>query len=391
MIFDKILPESPLQTYEKSPMLVYLHIPYCDSKCHYCAFNSYVGRFDTRPAYMKALHRQLAHELKRFGARAGSIETLFIGGGTPSTVAPDLYAPLFDLLRPYLAPDAEITAEANPNSTTRTWLEGMHDLGVGRISFGVQSFDPDKLKTLGRAHSPDQAKEAILTAHELGIPHLSLDLIYNVHGDTEALLASDITQAFDLPIDHLSAYELTIESHTPFAETPEVRQTNDQLAFFVAQEITQRGFTHYEISNFGRYQSRHNLGYWELKDYIGAGAGAVGYKSLSAQMEDGGWRMEDERSQDTAGIRYYPPTDINGYLRDPLAVMEEPLSAEDLRTERLFLGLRSRVGVEADGLSASMRDRADLLVREGKLTFEAGRYHNPDFFLADELSLFVLG
>ncbi len=366
-------------------MLVYLHIPYCDSKCHYCAFNSYVGRFDTRPAYMKALRRQLAHELERYNATPGSIETLFIGGGTPSTVPPDLYAPLFDLLRPWLSDDAEITAEANPNSATRPWLEGMRDLGVGRISFGVQSFDPDKLKTLGRAHSPDQAKEAILAAHDLGIPHLSLDLIYNVHGDTEVLLASDITQAFDLPIDHLSAYELTIESHTPFAETPEVRQTNDQLAFFVAQEITQRGFEHYEISNFGRYQSRHNLGYWELKNYIGVGAGAVGFRGLtSLQMEDG-W------PQDTAGKRYYPPADIDGYLRDPLAATEEPLTAEDLRTERLFLGLRSRVGVEADVLRASMRDRADLLVREGKLTFSAGRYHNPDFFLADELALFVLG
>jgi len=375
MIFDKILPESPLQTYEKSPMLVYLHIPYCDSKCHYCAFNSYVGRFDTRPAYMKALHRQLAHELERFGATPGSIETLFIGGGTPSTVTPDLYAPLFDLLRPYLTDDTEITAEANPNSASTEWLSGMHELGVNRVSFGVQSFDPDKLKTLGRAHTPDQAREAILTAYDLGVPHLSLDLIYNVHGDTEALLASDITQAFDLPIDHLSAYELTIESHTPFAQTPQMRQTDDALAFFVAQEITRRGFEHYEISNFGRYPSRHNLGYWELKDYIGAGTGAVGFRGLTSKT----------------GIRYYPPTDIDAYLRDPLAVTEEPLSAEDLRTERLFLGLRSRVGVEADGLSASMRDRADLLVREGKLTFDAGRYHNPDFFLADELSLFVLG
>jgi oxygen-independent coproporphyrinogen-3 oxidase len=319
---------------------------------------------------MTALHRQLAHELARFAATPGSIETLFIGGGTPSTVPPELYAPIFDLLRPYLSTDAEITTEANPNSATTEWLSGMHDLGVNRVSFGVQSFDEAKLKTLGRAHTPDQAKTAILAAHDIGIEHLSLDLIYNVHGDTETLLASDIEQAFALPIDHLSAYELTIESHTPFAETPEVRQTDDALAFFVADQITQRGFTHYEISNFGTYQSRHNLGYWELRDYIGAGAGAVGFRG---------------------NTRYYPPTDIDTYLRDPLEITEEPLTPDDLLTERLFLGLRSRVGIDAAGLSEPIRERAELLVTEGKLLVENHRYFTTNFFLADELALFLLG
>ncbi len=373
-------------------MLAYLHIPYCDSKCHYCAFNSYVGRFDTRPAYMEALHRQLAHELERFGASPGSVETLFIGGGTPSTVSPDLYAPLFDLLRPYLAENAEITTEANPNSASTEWLCGMHDLGVNRVSFGVQSFDPDKLKTLGRAHSPQQAIAAIHAAADLGIEHLSLDLIYNVQGDTKELLASDIEQAFALPIDHLSAYELTIESHTPFAETPEVRQSDDALAFFVAAQITQKGFEHYEISNFGRYQSRHNLGYWHLKDYMGAGAGAVGFRDLTSEGMSRSDLSSEGLTPDTGtAIRYYPPIDIDVYLCDPLNTTEEFLTPDDLLTERLFLGLRSRVGIEASLWTESMRKRADMLVTEGKLLFKKNRYLNPDFFLADELALFLLG
>jgi len=371
-------------------LLAYLHIPYCDSKCHYCAFNSYVGRFDTRPAYMEALHRQLTHELERFEATPGSIETLFIGGGTPSTVPPGLYAPIFDLLRPWLADDAEITTEANPNSASTEWLSGMHDLGVNRVSFGVQSFDPDKLRTLGRAHSPEQAKTAILAAHDLGIEHLSLDLIYNVHGDTETLLASDIEQAFALPIDHLSAYELTIESHTPFAETPEVRQTDDALAFFVAEQITQRGFEHYEISNFGHYQSRHNLGYWHLRDYIGAGAGAVGYKGLTSDDMSRSDVSSAGLTPVAYGIRYYPPTDIDTYLRDPLNMTEEPLTPDDLLTERLFLGLRSRVGIDASRLTDPIRKRAEILLTENKLLFEKNRYVNPNFFLADELALFLL-
>jgi len=155
---------------------------------------------------MKALHKQLSYELKRFSAQEGSIETLFIGGGTPSTVAPELYEPIFELLQPYLQQNAEITTEANPNSATKEWLRGMKALGVNRVSFGVQSFDADKLKNLNRAHDPKQAKEAIFNAETLGFEHISLDLIYNYQGDTEALLLQDIETAFSLPIDHISAY-----------------------------------------------------------------------------------------------------------------------------------------------------------------------------------------
>ena len=351
-------------------LLAYLHIPYCDSKCHYCAFNSYVGRFDTRPQYMAALHRQLTYDIERSGATPGSVETLFIGGGTPSTVSPELYEAIFEHLAPYLASEAEITVEANPNSATRDWLSGMHTLGVNRVSFGVQSFDADKLRRLGRAHTPQQAITALETAHDVGIEHLSLDLIYNVLGDTRELLERDIGQAFALPIDHLSAYELTIEANTPFAATPEVRQTDDALAFSVAEAITARGFDHYEISNFGRYQSRHNLGYWELRPYLGIGAGAVGFDGTT---------------------RTYPPTDIDAYLADPLQRHVESLSLDDLRTERIFLGLRSRVGIEAKQLNEEQRERAEVLIQEGKLYEKAGRYLNPNFFLADEIALFLIG
>jgi len=351
-------------------LLAYLHIPYCDSKCHYCSFNSYVDKFDTRAAYMQALVKQLSFELERFGTQKGSIKTLFIGGGTPSTVAPELYAPLFELLAPYLADNAEITTEANPNSATKSWLEGMKTLGVNRVSFGVQSFDAAKLKALNRAHTPDQAKEALLAAHALGFEHLSLDLIYNYRGDTQTLLAKDIETAFSLPIDHLSAYELTIEGGTKFAATPQVRQENDSLAFFVAEQIKTRGFTHYEISNFGMYQSRHNLGYWELQDYIGAGAGAVGFFK---------------------NTRFYPRNGIEAYIADPLKIEEEHLTQNELLTEAIFLGLRSRIGIDKTMLPKAYLERAHTLVSEKKLTETAERFYNPDFFIADALALYLLG
>jgi len=319
---------------------------------------------------MQALHRQLSFELKRFDTQKKQIKTLFIGGGTPSTVHPELYIPVFRLLKPYLQDDAEITTEANPNSATKEWLKGMKYLGVNRVSFGVQSFDSDKLKALNRAHTPKQAKEAILYAKEIGFEHLSLDLIYNYQGDTQELLRNDIEEAFTLPIDHISAYELTIEDGTKFSSTPEVRQENEGLAFFVADEIKKRGFMHYEISNFGTYQSRHNKGYWELENYIGAGAGAVGF-------------LKD--------TRYYPQTHIESYIENPLHITEEALSEDELLTEKIFLGLRSCIGVQKSLLSKNMIAKADNLCKKKKLLCKDSHYYNENFFLSDELALYILG
>jgi len=319
---------------------------------------------------MHALYKQLSFELARFDAKENSIETLFIGGGTPSTINPELYKPIFELLKPYFKENAEITTEANPNSATKEWLNGMFKLGVNRVSFGVQSFNATKLKALNRAHSPQQAKDAIRHAHTLGFKHISLDLIYNYQGDTEALLLHDIETAFTLPIDHISAYELTIEDGTKFSATPEVRQDDDNLAFFVSQHIEHRGFKAYEISNYGTYQSKHNKGYWQIKDYIGAGAGAVGFLK--------------ER-------RFYPTTSIENYIKNPLNITEELLSTDELLTEKIFLGLRSSVGIEKISLNHSMKQRADFLCEEKKLSSTDTHFYNENFFLSDELALYILG
>lgn len=320
--------------------------------------------------YMDALYQQLSFELERFDAKPQSVETLFIGGGTPSTINPELYAPIFKLLHPYLKRNAEITTEANPNSATKEWLEGMKDLGVNRVSFGVQSFNAQKLKALNRAHNPQQAKDAIHYAKELGYEHLSLDLIYNYQGDTKTLLSADIKEAFSLPIDHISAYELTIEDGTKFSTTPEVRQEDENLAFFVTEEIEKRGFKAYEISNFGTYQSKHNKGYWELKNYIGAGAGAVGF-------------LKDRR--------YYPQTNIDAYVENPLNITEEPLTPDELLTEKIFLGLRSSLGIQKSLLSDEMIEKANILCKNKKLLCDTEHYYNDNFFLSDELALYILG
>jgi oxygen-independent coproporphyrinogen-3 oxidase len=317
---------------------------------------------------MDALYKQLLFELEHFNAKENSIETLFIGGGTPSTVAPKLYAPIFKLLQPYLQEDAEITSEANPNSATYEWLEGMRELGVNRISFGVQSFDAQKLKLLNRAHTPQMAVDALYNAEAVGYKNLSLDLIYATAGDTKELLEYDLTQAFALPINHLSAYALTIEEGTAFERKPQMSQEKLELTEWLFEAIKAHGFEQYEISNFGTYRSRHNLGYWEYKDYIGAGAGAVG-------------KLHNRR--------FYPNSDIEGYIEDPLKIRIEELSESDMRIEKIFLGLRSCIGVQKNFLTSDEQLRATLLANEGKLEFSNGIFYNPDYLLADEIALYI--
>lgn len=350
-------------------MLAYMHIPFCDSKCHYCAFNSYTHLHAYKKEYMQALFTQLEQDLEYFDVTHGSIETLFIGGGTPSTVEPELYAPLFRLLAPYFAPDIEITAEANPNSATYTWLEGMHRLGVNRISFGVQTFNEKKLAFLNRAHTAKQAKQAILDAKNIGIANLSLDLIYGTAHDTKALLEEDLNEAFSLPINHLSAYSLTIEEHTPFEATPDVARERGSLTQYFLERIQKKGFPQYEISNFGTYQSRHNLGYWQYKEYLGLGAGAVGCVTRG---------------------RYYPHSNVQAYIHNPTYKTHEALSASEIKSEKLLLGLRSIVGCDLELFSTKEKEKISLLSQEGKLIQNNNRFFNPNYLLSDEIALFIL-
>jgi oxygen-independent coproporphyrinogen-3 oxidase len=317
---------------------------------------------------MKTLEIQLDFELKRFSATKNSIQTVFIGGGTPSTIEPYMYRDIFKKLEPYLTKDAEITSEANPNSATYEWLFGMYELGVNRISFGVQSFDKNKLKLLNRSHSPKQARDAILHAKDVGFENISLDLIYATLGDTKELLLEDIQTASNLPINHLSAYALTIEQNTPFEKKPHLSLEDSNSQRWFLQKIEEFGFKQYEISNFGSYQSKHNLGYWEYKDYIGLGSGAVGKLNMQ---------------------RFYPHTMVEEYINNPLDIKVETLSKEDKKFEQIFLGFRSVVGVREDILDTNELQKAYILTDEEKIYYKNGVFYNKDYFLADEITLFL--
>ena len=350
--------------------LLYIHIPFCDSKCYYCSFNSYVDKFELKAEYMSALHKQLLHDFKHYNIKLGSIETIFIGGGTPTTVDFNLYEPIFETVAPYLAKGAEITSEANPNSTTKEWLKGMKSFGVNRISLGVQSFFNDKLKLLGRSHKSIDAISAVERAENAGFKHLSIDLIYSTLLDTPKRIESELEQALKLSINHLSAYELTIEEGTVFENRPEVRKESIEQAYVIHEKITDIGWKHYEISNYGKSFCYHNIGYWEYKQYLGVGSGAVGRIGTN---------------------RLYPHRGIEQYIKNPFYKNIEELKSYEIIEEKIFLGLRSFVGIDAEILDSNMRKRADLLFKENKLYKKNGRYYNKNYLLSDEIALFILG
>ncbi len=339
-----------------------MHIPFCDSKCHYCNFNSFTKNHHLKQPYMQALQKQLLYELQRLAIKKHSLTSLYIGGGTPSTIEAKYYEPIFALLLSYLQKDAEITVEANPNSATKEWLAALKELGANRISFGVQSFDNHKLKFLGRAHTPSQATKAVENAFSVGFANISIDLIYDCSIDTKELLAKDIKIATSLPINHISTYSLIIEPNTPF-EGKAYKKNDERLDYFLKELIP---FEQYEVSNYGSYRSTHNMGYWRLLPYIGVGAGAVGF-----------W----------ANRRYYPPKDLLSYMQDPLQKEIELVSEEDIRTEKIFLGLRSCIGVQKSLLDPQ---KIALLLEAEKITQDAERIYNKNYFIADEIALFLL-
>jgi oxygen-independent coproporphyrinogen-3 oxidase len=311
---------------------------------------------------MKAIVTQLKNELQKFNPK--DIKSIFIGGGTPSTVAPYMYEEFFEIIKPFLKKNAEITTEANPNSASKTWLKGMKNLGVNRISFGVQSFNETKLKKLGRNHSKIQAIDAIKNAHKIGIKNISCDLIYATSFDVE----NDIDIAFSLPINHISSYALTLEKNTPFYKKEELTNNSVELATNFIKKVTSK-FPQYEISNFGEYQSIHNLGYWSGDDYMGIGAGAVGF-------------LKNER--------YYPNKNIEEYISNPLHAEIEKLSDNDLHIESLFLGLRSKIGIDLRSLNAKEKEKVAILIKEKKLTCKDNLAYNNNYLLADEIALYII-
>ena len=350
--------------------MLYIHIPFCDSKCHYCAFCSYSSLHHLKENYIKALIVELKYRLKN---KKTKLKSIFIGGGTPSVIDTKSYKQLFEILKPYLSNNIEITCEANPNSATNSWLKGMFNLGVNRISFGVQSFNDKKLKFLGRNHTSQMAINSIKTAYEIGFKNINCDIIYDTILDDKKLLNEDLDIIKTLPINHISAYSLTIEDGTKFFNTPKVKVENQILARYLFEQLNKLGFCQYEISNFAKNnnaRSKHNLGYWKYYEYLGVGTGAVGCINNK---------------------RLYNCKDVEKYIQNSTSYDKtEDLSQEDIKMEQILLGFRSVVGVKKDIFTKSELKKANELTNANKLKLYDGKYFAIDFMLADELALYVL-
>lgn len=322
---------------------------------------------------MKALKKQLKYNLDNYVLkRDKKIETVFIGGGTPSTIKAFEYQEIFSMIKPFLEKNAEITTEANPNSASFEWLQSMKDFGVNRVSFGVQSFENNKLKFLGRSHNSNSAIKAIQNANSIGFKGINCDIIYGVQGDTIESIKSDLDVAFSLPITHLSAYSLTIEEGTKFFDRSSVKIDDEELSYEIFDYISKKGFIQYEISNFAKNkesESKHNYGYWQHKEYLGVGAGAVGY--INSQRE-------------------YPSKSIEEYINDPLFFEIEKIEEDDVKTEKILLGFRCSNGVELELFDEKEKEKIDELIQYKKLYIENEKVYNKNFLLADELALYIL-
>jgi oxygen-independent coproporphyrinogen-3 oxidase len=272
-----------LQLNALPPLSLYLHLPWCIKKCPYCDFNSHEFRegsdpVSTQDAYINALFADLEASLPLIWGR--SIQTVFLGGGTPSLFSPEAIDRLISGIRARvrLAPDAEITMEANPGTFEKDRFKAFHQAGITRLSIGVQSFDNAHLKALGRVHDRDQALAAVTEAAQV-FDTFNLDLMYALPGQTIEGLTQDIQTALAFEPPHISIYHLTIEPNTVFAKFPPVLPEDD-LAYEMMDRITEltglAGLDRYEVSAYAKtgHQCAHNLNYWQFGDYLGIGAGA---------------------------------------------------------------------------------------------------------------------
>jgi oxygen-independent coproporphyrinogen-3 oxidase len=325
------------------PLALYVHWPFCVSKCPYCDFNSHVRANIDQDGWRDALLADLAHEARLLPGRR--LTSIFFGGGTPSLMEPATVESIIEAARTHWTPadGLEITLEANPNSVEAARFASLAAAGVNRVSLGLQSFDDRALAFLGRAHSSREGFAALETAQKT-FRRVSFDLIYALPGDTEASWSAMLAQALSLGTRHLSLYQLTIEPGTRFATMVARRDFEPLDADSAASlyEVTDAmtsaaGIPAYEISNYARagHESRHNLTYWRYGDYAGVGPGAHGRRL--------GMRTVRHRK---------PENFLSGVRRNGHGISEEePLSPFEGADEALVMALRLSEGMDADAIA----------------------------------------
>jgi putative oxygen-independent coproporphyrinogen III oxidase len=351
------------------PFGVYLHVPFCVTRCGYCDFNTYtpaeLGGVNP-DAWLLALRKEL--ELAAGRLDAPTVGTVFVGGGTPSLLGGERLATLLDMVREnfVLAPDAEVTTEANPESTWPEFFATIRAAGYTRVSLGMQSVAPRVLATLDRVHSPGRATAAAREAMAAGFEHVNLDLIYGTPGESDDDLMRSVDAAIEAGVDHVSAYALLVEEGTALARR--VRRgelaapDDDVLAHryeLVDARLSAAGMSWYEVSNWSRPggECRHNLGYWDGGQWWGAGPGAHGYVGLTRW-----WNVKHPNA--------YAEMLAGATL--PVAGFEQ-LGTDARHTEDVLLKTRLRTGLPLALLGAAERERATAVIADGLVLPEGDR------------------
>lgn len=313
-----------------TPLSLYIHIPFCKSKCAYCDFASFPGREAMWEAYFAAL----CGEIRAAKGDAHRVETVFFGGGTPSLVPEPYIAGALAAAReafPF-APGAEVSLEANPGTLTMEKLRAYREMGVNRLSIGVQSFDAGLLRDIGRVHTPGEAVEAVRMARAAGFANIGIDLMYGLPGQTMGAWEATLETALSLPITHISAYALIVEEGTPMAAREgELPGEEDVLAMQrrCTRALAAAGFDRYEISNYAKagFACRHNRVYWRRGEYLGFGCAAHSF---------------------FGGERFRNASDLEGYLRGARGLERERVDGKAAREEIIMLATRTGEGLSLE-------------------------------------------
>ncbi|MCR5262125.1 MAG: radical SAM family heme chaperone HemW [Candidatus Gastranaerophilales bacterium] len=327
----------------------YVHIPFCRRKCYYCSFVSF-AKSELREKYLSALLSEIKNRYK-----GEKLKTLYIGGGTPSLMSAESIGKIigcFDFEN-----DAEITCEANPEQLSLQWLKDIKSAAVNRLSLGVQSFDDNLLRTIGRKHSVKDVFTALENARRAGFENINADLIYGLPNQEMSDFSASVITACELGFEHLSSYGLKIEENSYFyGNMPDNLPDEDMQAAMYLKliEITEKyGFEHYEISNFAKkgFESKHNLNYWNDSNYYGFGCAASGFEN---------------------NIRYSHCRTIGEYCQNPLALLEKEVLSPQMRLEEtIFLGLRKKEGIKVKEINQNFgidfeTKYADILKKYGE-------------------------
>ena len=324
----------------KTASSVYIHIPFCATKCYYCAFNTYTFHNAQAEAYLQALRT----EMELYASETDSLQTIFIGGGTPSILSADALAQLFADIHSIftISPEAEITVECNPGTVDPEKLSVMRNSGINRLSFGLQAMQDETLKQLGRIHTVPEFLHSYHLTREHGFDNVNIDLIFALPEQSMEAWHHTLNAVISLEPEHISAYNLVMEEATPFYEQWQAgklhlpsEDTEADMFQYTIETLTTHGYTHYEICNFAKpkHFAKHNLVYWNNQACIGLGVGACGYVN---------------------GVRYTNIRGIAPYI-DALRQHNKPISETEHLTghaekaETLMLALRKREGISLEG------------------------------------------